>query len=112
MITYNLENQFIDERTGLSWLEKFNAFADKQQKWALGWWTVSLVFIGGFLVPITFLIVYTLGGPVIPFLALSLILFFMIFVSNMCGMSIRTNISLFFIATALHFLMVLFAFVF
>ena len=91
----------------INFISKFNAFADGQQKWAIAWWFAALAGIGGFILPITFLIVYSLGGPVIPFLAISMVSFFACIIANMAGMGIRSSLATFFFSLTLHILMVL-----
>ncbi|WP_256013517.1 hypothetical protein [Desertivirga xinjiangensis] len=61
--------------TELNLMQKFNAFADAQEKISIVWWLLSLILIGGFFLPLTFLLVYSLGGPTAPFLAISMISF-------------------------------------
>lgn len=103
-----LESSF---QVNFNLIKKFNDFADSQHKWALGYWIGSLMIIGSFLLPVTFLTVYTLGGPVIPFLALSMVSFFMSLITNMSGMGIRACMYTFAASILLHLMMLLSAFV-
>jgi hypothetical protein len=91
----------------LNLLQKFNEFADRQQKWSMAYWIGSLMVIGSFFLPITFLLVYTLNGPVVPFLALSMTSFFISLIANMGGMGIRACIYSFFFSIVLHLAMIL-----
>ena len=91
----------------LNLIQKFNAFADSQQKWSMAYWIGSLMIIGSFFLPITVLLVYSLNGPVVPFLGLSMISFFISLVANMGGMGIRVCIYTFFLSIVLHLAMIL-----
>jgi hypothetical protein len=91
----------------INFITRFNAFADGQQNWAIAWWFAALGGIGGFVLPITFLIVYSLGGPVIPFLAISMVSFFACIIANMAGMGIRSSLATLFFSLGLHILMIL-----
>lgn len=90
----------------VNFIEKFNAFADGQKNWAIAWWFAALGGVGGFVLPITFLIVYSLGGPVIPFLAISMVSFFACIISNMSGMGIRSSLATLFVSLGLHIAMI------
>jgi len=87
---------------GLGLIKKFNDFADSQQKWAMAYFIGSLMVIGSFFLPVTFLMVYSLNGPVIPFLGISMISFFMTLIANMSGMGIRACLYSFLFSILLH----------
>ncbi|WP_207423391.1 hypothetical protein [Desertivirga brevis] len=110
MITHKLNSKtelevVREEALELNLLQKFNAFADRQKPYQMIWWLLSLMVIGGLALPLTFLLVYSLNGPVIPFLTLSMISFFTCLVSNMGGMGIRVNLGTFWFSLILHALM-------
>ena len=92
----------------LNLINKFNAFADSQQRWSMIYWIGSLMLIGSFFLPVTFLFVYSLNGPVITFLALSMVSFFATLIANMGGMGIRVCLYSFFSSIILHLAMMLF----
>ncbi|NEU09522.1 hypothetical protein GZH53_14445 [Flavihumibacter sp. R14] len=94
----------------LNFVRKFNDFADSQQKWAIAYFIGSLMLIGSFFLPVTFLMVYSLNGPVIPFLGISMISFFVSLIANMSGMGIRACLYSFFFSILLHLGMMLSAF--
>jgi hypothetical protein len=112
MATHTIQTATVRTQSQISFpainlIKRFTAFADSQQKWAMAYWICSLMLIGGFFVPVTFLTVYSLGGPVIPYLALSMISFFISLIANMGGMSIRACLFTFFLSIILHLLMIL-----
>lgn len=90
----------------ISLIKKFNAFADSQKDATMFWWITSLMVIGALFLPLTFLLVYSLGGPTAPFLFLSMISFFACIVANMGGMNIGPRLSTFFFSIALHLVMI------
>jgi hypothetical protein len=81
---------------------KFITFADDQQKNRLAWFLVSLILHATMLVPITFILVYSLDGYVIPSLAVSMIIFFANIVANMSGANTRSTIFLFGLSLVVH----------
>jgi hypothetical protein len=85
-----------------SLLAKFNTFADGQTENRLAWFLVSLILHATMLVPITFILVYSLDGHVIPCLAVSMIIFFANIVANMSGANTRSTIFLFGLSLAVH----------
>ncbi|WP_207534047.1 hypothetical protein [Desertivirga arenae] len=117
MITHKLNSKtelevVREQALELNLLEKFNAFADRQKPYQMVWWLLTLMVIGGLALPLTFLLVYSYNGPVIPFLTISMISFFACIVSNMGGMGIRVNIGAFWFSLILHVLMVSFTILF
>jgi len=90
-----------------SFVKRFNEFADSQQQWAMAYFIGSLMVIGSFFLPVTFLLVYSLNGPVIPFLGASMISFFMTLIANMSGMGIRACLYSFLFSILLHLGMML-----
>lgn len=113
MITHKLnsERDFGVNRQGnqeLNLLQKFNTFADNQKSNQTLWWLLSLMIIGGLALPLTFLLVYSLGGPVVPFLTISMLSFFACIVSNMGGLGIRANIGIFIFSAIMHIAMIAF----
>jgi len=81
---------------------KFITFADGQQKNRLAWFLVSLILHATMLVPVTFILVYSLDGYVIPSLAVSMIIFFANIVANMSGANTRSTIFLFGLSLVVH----------
>jgi hypothetical protein len=108
MATHKLQTStsIVNTTSNVSLIKRFNDFADGQQPYAIVWWIVSLTVLGGLFLPLTFLLVYSLGGPAAPFLALSMISFFASLVANMGGMGIRVALSTFFFSIALHLAMI------
>lgn len=88
-------------------IKKFNAFADRQQDWYMAWWISSLIIIGALFVPVTFLIVYSFGGPVMLFLGISVVSFFAAIIAYMGEMGIRSCLSASFLSIFLHLAMIL-----
>ena len=88
--------------TSTSVLNNYYSFADKQQENHLGWFLISIVLHATLFVPLTFVIVYSLGGYVIPCLAASMIIFFANIVVNMSGMSTRVTIFTFGLSLFIH----------
>ncbi|WP_423146706.1 hypothetical protein [Rubrolithibacter danxiaensis] len=97
----------VDTTINLNLVKRFNAFADSQENWTMAWWISSLIIIGGFFLPVTFLLVYSFGGPVVPFLAISLVSFFASIITNMGSMGIRANVFTSCLCVALHLSMIL-----
>lgn len=93
--------------SNLNLVKKFNAFADSQQEWAMAYYIGSLMLIGCLLLPVTFLIVYALGGPVATFLGISMLSFFASVIANMSGMGIRVCLSTFIFSVVIHIGMML-----
>jgi len=91
----------------LNIVKRFNEFADSQQNWAIAYFIGSLMVIGSFFLPVTFLVVNTLNGPVIPFLGISMISFFISLIANMSGMGIRACLYSFLFSILLHMAMIL-----
>ncbi|WP_142529579.1 hypothetical protein [Pedobacter westerhofensis] len=81
---------------------KFITFADSQKENRLAWFLVSLILHATMLVPITFILVYSLDGHVIPCLAVSMIIFFANIVANMSGANTRSTIFLFGLSLLIH----------
>ena len=81
---------------------KYLIFADSQKPNHLGWFLVSIVLHATILVPLTFVLVYSLGGYVIPCLAASMLIFFANIVANMSSASTRVTIGLFYLSLLIH----------
>lgn len=81
---------------------KYLKFADSQKPNHLFWWLISLLLHSTMFVPLTFVIVSSLGGHTAPFLAISMILFFFNIVANMGGASTRVTIFLFALSLVAH----------
>ncbi|MXV16750.1 hypothetical protein [Hufsiella ginkgonis] len=81
---------------------RYLAYADAQQPYHAAWWLVSLLAHSCFLVPLSFLLIYSMGGPVMLFLGASMGLFFANIVANMSGALTRTTIFLFFLSLVMH----------
>ncbi|RZK83038.1 MAG: hypothetical protein EOO92_00695 [Pedobacter sp.] len=85
-----------------SLLSSYYSFADQQKKNHLGWFLISILLHSTLFVPLTFVIVYSLGGHVLPCLATSMIIFFANIVVNMSGMSTRVTIFTFALSILVH----------
>jgi hypothetical protein len=85
---------------------KYAAYAKTQEPNAVAWWVGSLFIHGGILVPLTFLLVYTLEGPTPLFLGISLICFFVNFIANMGGASFKFTFNSFVFSLLVHIVMV------
>jgi hypothetical protein len=81
---------------------KYLNFADGQKENRLAWFLVSIILHATVLVPLTFMLVYSLGGYVIPCLAASMVIFFANIVANMGGASTRATIFLFGFSLLIH----------
>jgi len=81
---------------------KYLTFADGQKENHLGWFLVSIILHATALVPLTFVIVYSLGGYVLPCLAVSMTIFFANIVANMSGASTRVTIFVFGLSLLIH----------
>lgn len=77
-------------------------FADTQKENHLGWFLVSIILHATILVPLTFVVVYSLGGHVLPCLATSMVIFFANIVANMSGMTTRFTIFIFGLSLFIH----------
>lgn len=86
---------------------KYLAYVDTQKPYSMGWWLLSLMLHGCILVPLTFLLVYSLNGPTLTFLGISMSLFFINVIANMGGAPFRFTFSSFLVSLALHAAMVL-----
>lgn len=87
-------------------IRKFNDFADSQTEWYMAWWVASLMIIGALFVPVTFLIVYSMGGPALLFLGISVVSFFASIIAYMGDMGIRTCLTTSFVSVFLHLAMI------
>jgi hypothetical protein len=94
------------ESTHAGIFTKYLAYVDSQSGNAVAWWAVSLLVHGCFLVPLTFLFVYSSGGPATLFLTVSMACFFINFIGNMGGASFRFNFNSFMLSILIHALMV------
>ncbi|KIO76384.1 hypothetical protein TH53_15680 [Pedobacter lusitanus] len=81
---------------------KYLNFADSQKPNHLGWFLVSIVLHATILVPLTFVLVYSLDGHVVPCLASSMLIFFANIVANMSSASTRITIGLFYLSLMIH----------
>ena len=87
-------------------LSKYNAFVDLEKPRAIAWWLGSLMLHGCILVPLTFLLVYSLNGPTVSFLTISMSLFFINFIANMGNASFSFTFNSLVLSIAIHLLMV------
>lgn len=87
--------------------KKYVAFVDSQESNTMLWWLGSLMLHGCLLVPLTFLYVYHMDGPSMPFLFISLISFFINVVANMGGAGFRFRFNSFMFSILAHGLMAL-----
>lgn len=109
MITQKIPTSLIFEssiETGSNLWEKYLSFVDSQKANSVAWWLGSLLFQGCLLVPLTFLLVYSLDGPTASFLFISMILFFINVVANMGGAAFRTTFNSFIISIVIHMVMI------
>jgi len=83
------------------------AFADEEKKNHLGWFLISMAIHSTMLVPLTFVIVSSIGGHVVTYLAISMITFFLNIVVNMSGMSTRVTIGGFALSLIIHAMIIL-----
>lgn len=86
----------------ISLWSKYLNFADSQKPNHLGWFLVSIVLHATILVPLTFVLVYSLDGYVIPCLAVSMLIFFANIVANMSSASTRVTIGVFYLSLLIH----------
>ena len=93
--------------TSTSLWTKYLNFADNQKPNHLGWFLVSIILHATILVPLTFVLVYSLGGYVIPCLAVSMIIFFVNIVANMSSASTRVTIFVFGLSLLIHALILI-----
>ena len=92
------------EHSGFS--SRYDAYSKSQEPYAVAWWIGSLFVHGCILVPLTFLLVYSLEGPTMLFLGISMICFFVNFIANMGGASFKFTFNSFVFSLFLHILMV------
>lgn len=85
--------------------QKFLQFADSQASIKTGWWVISLM-IHSFLVPIAFLMAYVYEGPALAFLFISMMSFFVNFIANMGGASVRFTFISFLVSLVIHTAMI------
>lgn len=86
---------------------KYLNFADSQKPNHLGWFLVSIILHATILVPLTFVMVYSLGGHVVPCLAASMVVFFVNIVANMSSASTRVTIFVFGLSLFIHALILI-----
>lgn len=86
---------------------KYISFVDSQEPNALAWWLGSLLLQGCILVPLTFLLVYSLGGPVSPFLFISMVCFFINVIANMGGAAFRHTFNSLVLSIIIHLAMII-----
>jgi hypothetical protein len=87
--------------------EKYLSFVDSQSVNSVGWYIGSLLIQGCILVPLTFLLVYSLNGPTAIFLSISMITFFLNVIANMGGAGFRFTFNTFMFSIVLHAVMAL-----
>ena len=87
-------------------IAKYHSFVDFEKPRAVVWWLGSLMLHGCILVPLTFLLVYSLKGPTLPFLFISLALFFINVIANMGSSSFRFTFNSLVLSIAIHIVMV------
>jgi hypothetical protein len=85
---------------------KYVSFVHSQEAYAAAWWICTLI-LEGVLVPITFLIVWDLDGPVIPFLFISMSCFFINVIANMSGAAFKFVFNSFISFILIHLLLVI-----
>lgn len=88
-------------------LKAYMSFVDSQKGNSMIWWLASLMVHGCILVPLTFLYVYHMDGPSVPFLFISLISFFINIVANMGGAAFRFTFNSLVFSVLIHGLMAL-----
>jgi hypothetical protein len=87
-------------------LSKYFSFVDSQKANSIAWWLGSLLLHGCILVPLTFLFVYSSGGPAALFLMISMGAFFVNVIANMGGAGFRFTFSSLVLSVILHAIMV------
>lgn len=108
MATYKIQTATFTRSNdkGLSLIQKYQAFVDSQKVHSVAWWLGSLLLQGCLLVPLTFLLVYSLNGPTAPFLFVSMMCFFINVVFNMGGAGFRLTFNSFILSIVIHALMI------
>ncbi|MGB4399798.1 MAG: hypothetical protein WBJ10_10525 [Daejeonella sp.] len=101
--TYNTST--VDGNSNGLWA-KYVAFVDDEKPRAVAWWLGSLMLHGCILVPLTFLLVYSLNGPTGTFLSISMGLFFINVIANMGSASFRFTFNSLMVSVIIHLLMV------
>ncbi len=111
MATHKISTAFITNTISSSTqtpgiLSKYFDFVDSQKPNAIAWWLGSLLLHGCILVPLTFLFVYSTGGPAALFLMISMGAFFVNVIANMGGAGFRFTFNSLTLSVVLHVIMV------
>ena len=91
-----------------SLVKRYNDFADGQKSNHTGWFLISMLLHSTIFVPLSFLLVYSLDGIILPFLVTSMGLFFANIIANMGGASTRFTIFILWLSVIAHVLMAAF----
>jgi hypothetical protein len=111
METHRLYPSFLTESNtteshgNILW-KKYLNFVESQSEYSLAWWMCSLL-LQGVLLPLTFLFVYMWNGPVLSFLAISMVCFFTNVIANMGGASFRFRFNSFVLSVIIHAMMII-----
>jgi hypothetical protein len=105
METHKIFSSFLNDSASVDdhnnlW-HKYFSFVDSQKDYAAAWWICTLI-LQGVLVPITFLIVWSLNGASVPFLFISMLCFFINVIANMSGASFRFIFNSFMLFVLIH----------
>jgi hypothetical protein len=109
MATHKISSTFFlqsETTTSTAW-SKYLAFVDTQTVNAVAWWLGSLLLHGCILVPLTFLLVYSMNGPALLFLFISMVAFFVNVIANMGGAAFRFTFNSLIFSIILHVMMVM-----
>lgn len=111
MATHKISTSFLSNsipaRTETSgFISGYTSFVDSQKVNSVAWWLGSLMLHGCILVPLTFLFVYSAGGPAGLFLAISMTAFFVNVIANMGGAGFRFTFNSLVVSVILHLIMI------
>lgn len=99
-------NSSVVQNHSVGLLAKYYKFVDLERPRAVVWWLGSLMLHGCILVPLTFLLVYSLNGPTVLFLTISMTMFFINVIANMGSASFRFTFNSLVLSLVIHGLMV------
>lgn len=105
LASFNYQS-LVDRRYRNTLRARYLTFVDSQKPNAVAWWLGSLMLHGCILVPLTFLLVYSLNGPTPLFLFISMTLFFINVIANMGSAAFRFTFNSLVLSALIHLLMV------
>ncbi|HEY1010406.1 MAG: hypothetical protein ACO1NS_08100 [Daejeonella sp.] len=111
MATHKISTSFIstsipDHTQKEGFASKYLDFVDGQKANSIAWWLGSLLLHGCILVPLTFLFVYSTGGPTGLFLTISMVAFFVNVIANMGGAGFRFTFNSLVVSVIIHLVMI------